>query len=532
MSAIKRVCAAAISLFAAAGFICAAGGSSAGAYLTNPTAIVASAEDYQTEQISITDASFKLSATSVVYSGKAKTPSVTVTYSGKTLVKNTDYKVSYSNNTSIGKATVKVSGIGDYTGVKTLSFTINPKQVKNVKATGATATSVKLTWDKVATCTGYKIYRYNSATKKYQGVKNIQSKKTTSWTNTGLTASTKYKYKIKAYMNVNGKTYYGAVTEVSATTPKATTPVAINGQLKVSGANIVNQSGKTFQIRGMSTHGIMWEDFSDILTTSSLKVLRDDWGVNTIRIAMYTEEWGGYTTSATYAAQAKEKVNTGVKNATDLGMYVIIDWHILNDGNPQTHQSEAVSFFTEMAKKYKDYNNVLYEICNEPNGNVTWSANIKPYATKVINAIRKYDDDAIIICGTGTWSQDIQDVVNNKLSDKNTVYALHFYAGTHGEWLRTRFSTCYSKGLPILVSEFGTCDASGNGGYNASETKKWLKLLDSKNVGYINWSACGKSETASAFKSGTNLKAIKSGTSQLTDSGKLIRSWYRDRAGK
>ena len=185
-----------------------------------------------------------------------------------------------------------------------------------------------------------------------------------------------------------------------------------------------------------------------------------------------------------------------------------------------------------MAKKYKNYDNVIYEICNEPNGNVNWNSNIKPYAEAVTKAIRKYDSDAIIIVGTGTWSQDIDQAANNRLSDKNTVYALHFYAGTHGDWLRSRFSNCYAKGLPILVSEFGTCDASGNGGFNAAATKTWLKLLDSKNVGYINWSACGKSETASAFKSGTNLKAIKSGTSQLTESGKLIRSYYRTRAGK
>jgi endoglucanase len=275
----------------------------------------------------------------------------------------------------------------------------------------------------------------------------------------------------------------------------------------------------------------MWEDFSDILTKKSLKVLRDDWGVNTVRIAMYTEEWGGYTTGSDYAKQAKAKVNSGVEAATSLGMYAVIDWHILNDGNPQTHQSEAVSFFAEMAKKYKNNKNVIYEICNEPNGNVTWSANIKPYAQKIVSTIRKYDKNAIIIVGTGTWSQDIQDVVNNQLKSSNIVYALHFYANTHGSWLRQRFSECYSSGLPILVSEFGTCSADGNGTVNSSETKAWLKLLDSKGVGYINWSACGKSEAASAFKSGTDLSAIKSGTSQLTDSGKLIRAWYRKKAG-
>lgn len=313
--------------------------------------------------------------------------------------------------------------------------------------------------------------------------------------------------------------------------PESGTPVANHGQLSVKGANIVDKNGKVYQIRGMSTHGIMWEDFSNILSKDSLKVLRDDWGCNTIRIAMYTEEWGGYTTGSDFARQAKEKVNMGVANATDLGMYVIIDWHILHDNNPQTHQKEAIAFFTEMSQKYANYNNVLYEICNEPNGGASWNGNVKPYADAVIPIIRKYDSDAIIICGTPTWSQDIHEAANNRLSDKNTVYALHFYANTHTQWLRDRVQQCYNSGLPILVSEFGTCDATGSGGFNAGETQNWFTMLDKLNIGYLNWSACGKSETASAFKSGTNLSAIQSGTGQLTESGKIVREHLRKRAG-
>lgn len=455
----------------------------------------------------------------------------TVTYrDSKSLTPKTSYQYKV-------KAYTKVNGVNQW-GSASKAFTASTKAVPTVKmksSYSSTTNAIRINWDQVSGASGYRVYRYNSSTKTWDSRGTVKSGTTLTFRDSSsLSAGTAYKYKVKAYVKVNGVNYWGDYSnELTAYTKSlVTTPVADNGQLRVSGANIVNRSGKKFQIRGMSTHGIMWEDYSDILSSSSLKTLRDDWGVNTIRIAMYTEEWGGYTTGAAYASQAKAKVNTGVKNATDLGMYVIIDWHILNDGNPQKHQTEAVAFFTEMAKKYKDYNNVMYEICNEPNGNVTWSSNIKPYAEKVISAIRKYDSDAIIIVGTGTWSQDIDKVVNSRLSDKNTVYALHFYANTHTDWLRNRFSSCYSSGLPILVSEFGTCDASGNGGYNAAQTKKWLTLLDSKNVGYINWSAASKNETASAFKPGTNLKAIKSGTSQLTDSGKLIRSWYRDRAGK
>lgn len=316
--------------------------------------------------------------------------------------------------------------------------------------------------------------------------------------------------------------------------------VSIHGRLKVSGNKIVDKNGKEFQIRGMSTHGIMWEKFGDVLSYDTLKVLRDDWKCNTIRIAMYTDEWGGYCTGSDFASQAKKKVDTGVENAKKLGMYVIIDWHILNgDGrNPNNHKSEAKSFFKEMVNKYNSYDNVIYEICNEPNGGVQWTGSngIKSYCTDVVKTIRsaekaKTGKNSIIICGTGEWSQRIDQVVGNTLSDKNCVYALHFYANTHTQWLRDRVKTCSSK-IPILVSEFGTCDASGNGGFNKSETVKWLDTLDSLKIGYINWSLGDKSETASAFKSGTNLKKISSGESNLTESGKLVRSEYRKRAPK
>ena len=312
------------------------------------------------------------------------------------------------------------------------------------------------------------------------------------------------------------------------------TPVQRHGALHISGNHIVDSHGKVFMLQGMSTHGIMWSDdtntypFSGILSTSSLKVLRDDWKCNAVRIAMYTEEWGGYTQG--YAAQAKQKVIDGVANATSMGMYVIIDWHILKDGNPQQHQSEAIAFFSEMASRYKNYSNVIFELCNEPNGGVSWAGQIRPYCEDVVRAIRSKGANNLIICGTGTWSQDIHQVVGNRLSDKNCAYTLHFYANTHTDWLRQRLEQCYNNGLPVLVTEFGTCDASGNGGFNESQTRQWYSLLARLKVGWFNWSAASKNETASAFKPGTNLANISAGEGQLTQSGKLIRNLFRANA--
>lgn len=309
------------------------------------------------------------------------------------------------------------------------------------------------------------------------------------------------------------------------------TPVSQHGQLSVKGANIVDKNGKTFQLIGMSTHGIGW--FPDTVNKNTFTVLRDDWGCNTIRLAMYIEEsWGGSEQCYLQDKQRnKQLVYDGIDYAIDLGMYVIVDWHVLNPGDPSTHTSDAQSFFEEIAKKYKDCPNIIYEVCNEPNGGVNWSGTIKPYCEKVINSIRKYDKDAIIVCGTATWSQDIQDVVGNTIDDKNVVYALHFYANTHTDWLRQRVQDCYNNGLPILVTEFGTCDASGNSGFNTTESNKWFDKLDSLGIGYINWSIANKSETASVFTPSTDLKNIKAGESQLTESGKFIRKQFRKKAG-
>ena len=324
-------------------------------------------------------------------------------------------------------------------------------------------------------------------------------------------------------------------TKTTTTTQGTKTPVkngqyvSTHGQLSVKGADIVDKNGKKFQLIGMSTHGIAW--FPSSVSKENFKVLRDDWGCNSIRLAMYVDEWNNNQCYLSNKTTNYNLVVKGIEAAIDLNMYVIVDWHVLNPGDPTKYTNEAKAFFTKIAQKYKDCPNIIYEVCNEPNGSVTWNGQIKSYCQTVISEIRKYDKDAIIVCGTGTWSQDIHDVVNNKINDKNVVYAFHFYADTHKDNFRTRVKDCYNNGLPILVSEFGTCDASGNSNFNANETKKWLNLLDSLNIGYFNWSLCNKAETASILVPNASLASMKSGTSQLTEGGKLIRSLYRKRTG-
>ncbi|MEC1526572.1 cellulase family glycosylhydrolase [Bacillus spizizenii] len=299
---------------------------------------------------------------------------------------------------------------------------------------------------------------------------------------------------------------YAAVTK---------TPVSINGQLSIKGTQLVNQNGKAVQLKGISSHGLQW--YGDFVNKDSLKWLRDDWGITVFRAAMYTAD-GGYIDNPS----VKNKVKEAVEAAKELGIYVIIDWHILNDGNPNQNKEKAKEFFKEMSSLYGSTPNVIYEIANEPNGDVNWKRDIKPYAEEVISVIRKNDPDNIIIVGTGTWSQDVNDAADDQLKDANVMYALHFYAGTHGQFLRDKANYALSKGAPIFVTEWGTSDASGNGGVFLDQSREWLNYLNSKNISWVNWNLSDKQESSSALKPG----ASKTGgwpLSGLSASGAFVR---------
>lgn len=309
----------------------------------------------------------------------------------------------------------------------------------------------------------------------------------------------------------------------SYTPPKleSGTPLSNHGKLAVKGTNLVDNNGNKFQLKGVSTHGITW--FPQYVNKEAFKTIRDDWGANTVRLALYTAEYNGYCSGGNQT-ELKKIVENGVSYATELGMYVIIDWHILSDGNPNTNKAAALVFFAEMAQKYKDYNNVIYEICNEPNDGVDWST-VKGYADDVIKVIRKYDSDAIILVGTPTWSQEVDKVAANPVENShNVMYVLHFYAATHKDDLRNRLKSAVAAGTPVFISEFSICDASGNGGIDYTSAKAWKELINSYNISYIGWNLSNKAETSSLINSSCS-KTSGWTMAELTETGKWLRNF-------
>ncbi len=270
--------------------------------------------------------------------------------------------------------------------------------------------------------------------------------------------------------------------------------------LKVKGTKLVNSKGKPVQLKGVSTHGLSW--FPEYVNQDAFTHMKKKWKINAVRLALYTGEYNGYCTGDEENRKALEKrIDDGVRYATKAGLYVIIDWHILSDGNPETYEKQSLAFFKKIASKYKKHTNVLYEICNEPNGGTSWDT-IKKYAKKVIKAIRARDKNAVILIGTPNWSQDVDIAAESPIKGyKNLMYVLHFYAGTHGEWMREKARAALEKGLPLFVSEFGISDASGNGGLNKKEGTEWLKFLRNNKISYIGWNLSNKDESSALIKS-------------------------------
>lgn len=294
--------------------------------------------------------------------------------------------------------------------------------------------------------------------------------------------------------------------------PAAVGPVPQHGALHVAGSHIVDASGKPFQLRGMS---LFWTQWTTLYSNETVDQLADDWRAGLVRAALGIEK-DGYLEKP---AENEAKVVAVVDRAIARGLYVIVDWH---DHHAADNQAAASDFFARMAKKYGASPNVIFEIWNEPLA-VSWES-VKAYAAPVIAAIRGAGATNLILVGTPNWSQDVDAAAASPLEGVTDVaYVLHFYAATHTQWLRDKASAAVKAGLPLFVSEWGTCEASGNGLVSESETKAWLDLLAKHQISWANWALNDKAEACSALTPDAGARGPWTAAA-LTPSGSLVKA--------
>lgn len=295
------------------------------------------------------------------------------------------------------------------------------------------------------------------------------------------------------------------------------TPVERYGSLSVEKIHLCDSSGKPVQLCGMSSHGLQW--YGKYANKNVIKWLRDDWNADLWRAALYTTQVGSNFS----------KVIDSIEAAKELGMYVIVDWHVIDEHDPLVYADRAEEFFEKIASTYADCPNIIYEICNEPNGEkVTWEGNIKPYAERIIPIIRKHCDNVIVV-GTPVWSSDVMSAAESPIEgQKNIMYTAHFYAGSHGKDSRDVIAKALKKGLPIFITEWGTTQASGDGGVFEKETLEWTRFMAKNKISWANWSVNNKGEDSGALKYNRDRNAEGGWTEDdLQPSGILVRKILR-----
>ena len=313
-------------------------------------------------------------------------------------------------------------------------------------------------------------------------------------------------------------------------------PVSTYGELKANGGKLsgscATYANSAVQVKGMS---LFWSSAADSATTfyteKAVNRMVSEMNIEVIRFAMgvtnekFDDKGRGYASSAEgktlQLGMLKNVVNAAVEN----DIYVIIDWHI-ESANGSTN--EAKEFFEYAAKEYGSYNNVIFEVWNEPTGDM---ATVASHANTIIPIIRKYSDNLVLV-GSPEWSSHPEQCATAGIQDseKNFGCTLHFYAASHqvggSDGYDSRAAKAMNAGVPVFASEWGTVDASGNGGANKDASQAWINWMNTNKVSWANWSASAINEGSAAFQ---NL-AIDNGLTYTT-SGYMVKDWMNGKSG-
>jgi endoglucanase len=316
-------------------------------------------------------------------------------------------------------------------------------------------------------------------------------------------------------------------------------PVSYYGALQTKSSILMGKTSNTLaQVRGVSFGWscTTWES-ARFFTADAVDHMVDDWKAEIVRAPL-----GQGTNYACYSYQTAEDSAAGEFNyradnealveavvdaAIAKDVYVIIDWH--------SHQAEketelAKDYFSRMAQKYGAYPHVIFELYNEP---LTDWATIKAYAEAVIPVIREHSSNLILV-GTPSYSQKVEQAAADPISDPNLAYVLHFYADTHtlDTW-KDNINATLGQGIPLFVTEYGTTNADGGdpkeGNYethNAGKSDEWMEFMDKKYISNVAWNVNDKKEGSAFFGVGKKLDMTDpsswSNTANMTASGQYI----------
>ena len=307
--------------------------------------------------------------------------------------------------------------------------------------------------------------------------------------------------------------------------------VSAHGALHVNGPVLTDEQGSPMVLRGTSSHGITW--YPRYLNGSAMKTLAE-YGANVQRIAVYTEPENAYIEAP---VQSLNYLYMGIESALAADMYVIVDWHILKDSDPNEYAEEAKEFFAEISSHYSGNPAILYEICNEPNGDTDWD-DIVEYAEQIIPVIRANAPEAVILVGTPNYCTDFTGPSKQPLKYDNIMYTMHRYIDVTEEkpCENALLESVVAQGIPVFVSEWGTSAEEEavlkSGEYDneavtyQENAKPFIDYMKEHRISWTAWALGNKEEAHSMIRSSWD-KYSGWTSNDLTDFGRLIFSNFK-----
>jgi len=293
-----------------------------------------------------------------------------------------------------------------------------------------------------------------------------------------------------------------------------------HGFLSVQGVVLTDQYNQALMLRGVSLGWHNW--WSEFYNKETVSWLKADWNSNMIRAAIGVDPEGAYIDDPQKAMQCLYDV---VDAAIENKMYVIVDWH-----SHTIKTEQAKEFFIQVATKYKDYPNIIYEVFNEP-VDQSWEE-VKAYSEELIKTIRAIDKKNIILVGCPHWDQDIHLVADDPITGyDNIMYTVHFYAATHKKELRDRTDYAIGKGIPVFISECASMEASGDGPIDHASWQEWLDWMETNKLSWVTWSVSSKDETCSMIKDASSpLSGWQD--NDLKEWGQIVKRTLKEYNGK
>ncbi|MDE7396651.1 MAG: glycoside hydrolase family 5 protein [Muribaculum sp.] len=292
-------------------------------------------------------------------------------------------------------------------------------------------------------------------------------------------------------------------------------------RLKVEGSVLKYENGETAVLTGPS---LGWHsNWARFYNAGTITAFKDKWHANITRAAIGAHPSGDVigtydTDSVTAIKLMCEVIDAAIKE----NMYIICDWH-----SHENTIENAINFFSVITDRYGNCPNVLYEIWNEPL-DISWQE-IKDYAEVLIPVIRKKAPDSVIIVGTPRWDQEIDAAAKSPLDYPNLLYSLHFYAGTHKDWLRSKAEDAISMSLPIIISECGAMDHTGDGPIDYTSWQEWIDFADANNLSVVMWDIADKNETCSMISPSASDNGMEWREDDIKEWGKLARNTIQAR---